>query len=33
VSTPYQIEEAGAIAEQATGVTSVQNLLSVDNSH
>jgi Flp pilus assembly secretin CpaC len=33
VSTPYQIEEAGTIAEQATGVTSVQNLLSVDNSH
>jgi osmotically-inducible protein OsmY len=33
VSTPYQIEEAGSIAEQATGVTDVQNLLSVDNSH
>jgi hypothetical protein len=32
VSTPYQIEEAGSIAEQATGVTSVQNLLSIDNS-
>jgi osmotically-inducible protein OsmY len=33
VSTPFQIEEAGSIAEQATGVTSVQNLLSIDNSH
>jgi len=32
VSTPYQIEEAGSIAEQAAGVTSVQNLLSIDNS-
>jgi osmotically-inducible protein OsmY len=33
VSTPYQIEEAGGIAEQAAGVTQVQNLLSIDNSH
>jgi osmotically-inducible protein OsmY len=32
VSTPYQIEEAGSIAEQAAGVTSVQNLLTIDNS-
>lgn len=33
VSTPYQIEEAGSIAAQAAGVTDVQNLLSIDNSH
>jgi osmotically-inducible protein OsmY len=33
VSTPYQIAEAGSIAEQAAGVTDVQNLLSIDNSH
>jgi osmotically-inducible protein OsmY len=32
VSTPYQIAEAGSIAEQATGVSNVQNLLSIDNS-
>jgi osmotically-inducible protein OsmY len=32
VSTPYQIAEAGTIAEQAAGVTDVQNLLSIDNS-
>jgi osmotically-inducible protein OsmY len=32
VSTPYQIAEAGSIAEQAPGVTDVQNLLSIDNS-
>jgi osmotically-inducible protein OsmY len=32
VSTPYQIAEAGSIAEQATGVSSVQNLLTIDNS-
>lgn len=32
VSTPYQIGEAGSIAEQAPGVTGVQNLLSIDNS-
>jgi osmotically-inducible protein OsmY len=32
VSTPYQIAEAGSIAEQAAGVTHVQNLLSIDNS-
>ena len=33
VSTPYQIEEAGSIAEQAEGVSSVQNQLMIDNSH
>jgi len=33
VSTPYQIAEAESIAEQAAGVASVQNLLSIDNSH
>jgi osmotically-inducible protein OsmY len=33
VSTPYQISEAGGIAEQATGVVDVQNMLSIDNSH
>lgn len=32
VSTPYQIAEAGSIAEQAPGVTDVQNLLYIDNS-
>jgi osmotically-inducible protein OsmY len=32
VSTPYQIAEAGSIAERASGVTDVQNLLSIDNS-
>jgi osmotically-inducible protein OsmY len=32
VSTPYQIAEAGSIAERAPGVTDVQNLLSIDNS-
>ena len=32
VSTPYQIAEAGSIAEQAAGVTNVQNLLTIDNS-
>ena len=32
VSTPYQIAEAGSIAQQAAGVTNVQNLLSIDNS-
>jgi osmotically-inducible protein OsmY len=32
VSTPYQIAEAGSIAEQAAGVTDVQNLLTIDNS-
>jgi osmotically-inducible protein OsmY len=32
VSTPYQIAEAGSIAEQAAGATNVQNLLSIDNS-
>jgi osmotically-inducible protein OsmY len=33
VSTPYQIAEAGSIAEQVAGVTDVQNQLSIDNSH
>jgi osmotically-inducible protein OsmY len=33
VSTPHQIAEAGSIAEQAAGVTDVQNLLSIDNSY
>ena len=33
VSTPYQIEEAGSIAERAAAVTNVQNLLAIDNSH
>jgi osmotically-inducible protein OsmY len=32
VSTPYQIAEAGSIAEQAAGVVSVQNMLTIDNS-
>jgi osmotically-inducible protein OsmY len=32
VSTPYQIAEAGSIAEQAAGVSQVQNLLTIDNS-
>ena len=32
VSTPYQVAEAGSIAEQAPGVTDVQNLLYIDNS-
>jgi len=32
VSTPYQIAEAGSIAERTPGVTGVQNLLSIDNS-
>jgi osmotically-inducible protein OsmY len=32
LSTPYQIAEAGSIAERAPGVTSVQNMLSIDNS-
>ncbi len=32
VSTPYQLAEAGSIARRAAGVTSVQNLLSIDNS-
>ena len=33
VSTPFQVAEAGNVAAQANGVTDVQNLLSVDNSH
>ncbi|MGO8857813.1 MAG: BON domain-containing protein [Steroidobacteraceae bacterium] len=32
VSTPYQIAEAGSIAEGTPGVSEVQNLLSIDNS-
>jgi len=32
VSTPYQIAEAGNIAQRAPGVTQVQNMLSIDNS-
>ncbi len=32
VSTPYQIAEAGSIAARASGVSRVQNLLSIDNS-
>ena len=32
VSTPYQIAQAGSVAEQAAGVTNVQNQLSIDNS-
>jgi osmotically-inducible protein OsmY len=32
VSTPYQIAEAGSIAERAAGVSDVQNMLSIDNS-
>jgi osmotically-inducible protein OsmY len=33
VSTPNQIAEAGSIAGQAEGVTDVQNMLAIDNSH
>ena len=33
VSTPLQIAEAGNIAEQVTGVTDVQNMLTIDNSY
>jgi osmotically-inducible protein OsmY len=33
VSTPYQIAEAGSIAEQAAGVIDVQNQLAIDNSY
>jgi osmotically-inducible protein OsmY len=32
VSTPYQVAQVGAIAEQAPGVTDVQNLVVIDNS-
>jgi osmotically-inducible protein OsmY len=32
VSTPYQIAEAGSIAERAPGAAAVANLLSIDNS-
>jgi len=32
VSTPYLIGEAQSLAEQAPGVTSVRNLLYIDNS-
>ena len=31
VSTPLQIEEAGSIAEQAAGVTDVQNMLTINS--
>lgn len=33
VSTPAQIAAAGALAEQVPGVTDVQNMIAVDNSH
>lgn len=33
VSTPYQIAEGGALAERVPGVVSVQNQLTIDNSH
>lgn len=33
VSTPYQIAEVGSIAERAPGVVSVQNMVTIDNSH
>jgi osmotically-inducible protein OsmY len=32
LSTPYQIAEAGSVAERAPGVTDVRNLLYIDNS-
>jgi osmotically-inducible protein OsmY len=32
VSTPYQIAEAGSLAERAPGAIGVQNLLSIENS-
>ena len=32
VSTPYQVAEAASLAARASGVTRVQNLLSIDNS-
>ncbi len=32
VSTPYQIAEAESLAQQAAGVSGVQNMLSIDNS-
>ncbi len=32
VSTPYQIEEAGSIAQRAAGALHVENLLSIDNA-
>jgi osmotically-inducible protein OsmY len=32
VSTPYQIGEAGSIAERTPGVAYVRNLLSIDNA-
>jgi osmotically-inducible protein OsmY len=32
VSTPYQIEEAGNVAERATGVVDVRNMVTIDNS-
>lgn len=33
MSTPYQIEEAGSLAEQAAGVSRVENMLTLDNAH
>ena len=33
VSTPLQIAEAGRIAEQAEGVTDVQNMLTINNAY
>lgn len=33
VSTPAQIEAAGALAEQVPGVTQVENLIVIDNAH
>jgi osmotically-inducible protein OsmY len=32
-STPLQIAEAGRIAEQAEGVTDVQNMLTINNAY
>ena len=32
VSTPYQIADAGSIAERAAGVSAVENMLVIDNS-
>jgi osmotically-inducible protein OsmY len=33
VSTPAQIEAAGALAGQVPGVTQVENLIVIDNAH
>jgi osmotically-inducible protein OsmY len=32
VSTPYQVAEAGGIAQQVPGVTDVQNMVVIDNA-